>query len=120
MMRPVAGFGGFTLSLACLAQAAISPKDAVNHVGENARVCGLVASATYAQRTKGAPTFLNLDQPYPKQVFTAVIWGSSRSSFAAPPELLRGHKICVAGPITLFRGEPEIVVNNVSQITEQR
>ena len=88
-------------------------------MGENAKVCGVVASAKYSPRTRGAPTFLNLDKPYPQQVFTAVVWGSSRSRFPNPPESLGGARICVSGPITSFRGKPEIVVSSPSQITRQ-
>ena len=58
----------------------ISPKKAINHVGEYKTVKGLVASAKYLSRVKGRPTFLNLDEAYPNQVFTVVIWGGySRS-----------------------------------------
>jgi hypothetical protein len=39
------------------------PDDAINHVGEDAVVCGVVASAKYATSTRRQPTFLNLDKP---------------------------------------------------------
>jgi len=48
----------------------ISPAEAAKHIGEKATVCGVVASARYASRSKGQPTFLNLDKPYPNQIFT--------------------------------------------------
>jgi hypothetical protein len=28
--------------------------------------------------------FLNLDQPYPREVFTVLIWGSDRAKFGTP------------------------------------
>ena len=46
----------------------VNPIDAHKYIGMEKTVCGTVASATYAIRTKGRPTFLNLDQPYPKQI----------------------------------------------------
>jgi len=52
------------------AQTSISAAEAKNHVGERATVCGEVASARYATTSKGNPTFINLDKPYPKQIFT--------------------------------------------------
>jgi hypothetical protein len=61
------------------AAAELTSQQAASHVGETATVCGTVASANYAVRTNRQPTFLNLDQPYPRQVFTIVIWGSDRS-----------------------------------------
>lgn len=90
----------------------IKPSEAASHVGEQARVCGIVASAKYAARSRGAPTFLNLGQPYPRQVFTAVIWGRDRSKFAYPPESLRGSSICVRGLVSLYRGKPQIIVHD--------
>ena len=47
-------------------------------------MCGKVVSTHYAAQTKGQPTFLNLDEAYPRQIFTIVIWGSERS--AASPK----------------------------------
>src|SRR5712692_5691208 len=58
--------------------APLGPEEAASHVGESTTVCGLVASATHAARSRGAPTFLNLGKPYPDQIFTAVIWGDDR------------------------------------------
>jgi len=96
----------------------IAPADAIHHVGETATVCGPVASAKYL--TSGRmPTFLNLDQPYPNQVFTAVIWGSVRPKFKEPPETLQGKSICVTGPISAYKGKAEIVVEDPGQIAVQ-
>ena len=47
-------------------QTPLSAKEAKDHVGEQAKVCGVVASAHFAYRSKGSPTFLNLDEPYPQ------------------------------------------------------
>lgn len=37
-------------------------------------MCGVVASTKHVSTSKGRPTFLNLDKPYPDQPFTVVIW----------------------------------------------
>lgn len=96
----------------------IAASDAGQYVGQKATVCGTVASATFASRTKGQPTFLNLDQPYPRQIFTAVIWGKDRGGFGSPPETAyRGKRICVTGLVELYGGKPEIIVRNPGQIT---
>jgi DNA/RNA endonuclease YhcR with UshA esterase domain len=95
----------------------VNPIDAHKFIGMEKTVCGTVASATYALRTKGRPTFLNLDQPYPKQIFTVLIWGSDRNKFQNPPETsFRGKRICVNGIIEDFRGKPEIIVRSPDQI----
>jgi hypothetical protein len=62
----------------------LSPEEAASHVGENATVCGVVASATYAAQAMAAPTFLDLGKPYANQIFSAVILGSDRTKFGAP------------------------------------
>jgi hypothetical protein len=106
------------LSVILSAQERITPAEAAKYVGKSATVCGLVASTSYAVQSLGRPTFLNLDQPYPKQPFTVVIWGEDCSSFSPPPEkAYSGKKICVSGPVSAFRGEPRIVVTGPSQIT---
>jgi DNA/RNA endonuclease YhcR with UshA esterase domain len=98
---------------------AITPEEAQQHIGQNQTVCGTVASAHYANRTKGQPTFLNIDRPYPNQIFTVLIWGNKRSLFPdAPEKYYSGKKICVTGTITSYRGTPEIVVNGPGQIKE--
>lgn len=89
---------------------------AKDHVGEREVVCGQVASARYASKTKGEPTFLNLDQPYPKQIFTILIWGSDRSKFGQPESKYQGQRVCVTGKITSYRNAPEIVVNDPAQL----
>ncbi|MGO8991611.1 MAG: DNA-binding protein [bacterium] len=95
----------------------VNPIDAHKYIGMEKTVCGTVASATYAVRTKGRPTFLNLDQPYPKQIFTVLIWGSDRNKFQNPPETsFRGKRICVSGIVEDFRGKPEIIVRSPDQI----
>ena len=97
----------------------ISAADAASHVGESTKVCGVVASAKYATGTRKQPTFLNLDRPYPNQVFTALIWGSDRSAFPYAPEGLQGKRICVKGVIEVYKGRPEIIVTGPSQIEVQ-
>src|SRR5581483_6507964 len=59
----------------------VSAIEAKSHVGERAEVCGKVAGARYAKSAKGQPTFLNLDEPYPKPVFTTLIWEATAPTF---------------------------------------
>ena len=97
---------------------AIAAENALNYVGQTGTVCGTVASVRYAVHTKGQPTFLNLNRPYPNQIFTALVWGRDRAKFLEPPETCyRGRKICVTGRIVEYRGKAEIIVKDPSQIT---
>ncbi len=57
------------------AQETITPQDAAKYTGQQKTVCGTVATAHFAVKVKGQPTFINLDKPYPNQVFTVPIWG---------------------------------------------
>jgi DNA/RNA endonuclease YhcR with UshA esterase domain len=103
------------VALPCAA-APLSPDEARQHVGQSATVCGTVASAHYALPSQ--TTFLNFDKPYPHQPFTAVIFRGDRSKFGTPEKLLRGKRVCVSGPIRLYRGVPEIVLDNPAQLTQ--
>jgi hypothetical protein len=114
----------FALVLFCSALAyagnSIQAKEARNHVGEDATVCGVVASAHYAASSRGRPTFINLDQPYPNQIFTIVIWEEDRAKFGNPEERYNDKNICVTGTITLYRGAAETTVREPGQITVQQ
>ncbi len=87
----------------------IPATEAAKHVGENATVCGTIASEHTATSSKGTPTFINLDRPYPSQVFTMLIWGDDRERVGKVPD---SGKICGIGVITEYRGAPEIVLRD--------
>src|ERR1700675_1808972 len=72
--------GLFTFGFCAAAQnAKLTAREARDHVGEVQTVCGKLASTHYAADSKGQPTFLNLDEPYPKEIFTNSDLGSDRS-----------------------------------------
>jgi hypothetical protein len=118
IVRILVALAGVPLATASFAADTVSPAEAMKHVGEHARVCGKVVSTKYAESSRRSPTFLNLDQAYPNQVFTAVIWGDARPKFKTPPELIKGHAICVNGTITLYKGRAEMEVSDPAQIEE--
>ena len=99
------------------ADVAFTPEQAKAHLCELATVCGTVASAKYASSSRGQPTFLNLDRPYPQQIFTIVIWGTDRPQFGTPETEYLGKRLCVTGQIESYRGTLEIVVKEKSQLT---
>jgi DNA/RNA endonuclease YhcR with UshA esterase domain len=94
----------------------ITAAEAKDHVGETRTVCGKVVGTHYAVKSKGEPTFLNLDEPYPKEVFTISIWGSDRAKFGAAETKYKDANVCVTGKITSYRGKPEIIATEPSQI----
>jgi len=89
---------------------------AAQHVGELARVCGVVASAKFAESSSRQPTFLNLDKAFPTHIFTVVIWGQDRRKFGAPESAYANKRLCVTGTIQLYRGRPQIIATEASQI----
>ena len=93
----------------------ISAADAKNHVGENATVCGKVASERTATSSRGEPTFINLDAAYPNQIFTILVWGDDRQKVGALPR--EGSRVCAKGEIQVYRGVPEIVVRSSGQLS---
>ena len=106
--------GGFP---ALAQQNTIATSGAGQFVGKRATVCGIVATAVFAKRNMGQPTFLDLDRPHPHQIFTAVIWGSDRNKLRGAPETAyRGRWVCVTGLVEAYQGRPEIIVRNLAQI----
>jgi len=87
------------------------------HIGEIIEVCGLVASTRYAPTSKGAPTWLNFDYPYPSHTFTVIIWGSDRSAFPTNPErYYENETVCATGVVESYQGEPQIVGTSANQL----
>ena len=95
-----------------------STGQAATHIGETATVCGTVADTHYAEGARGAPTLLNLDQRFPHQIFTVVIWGEDRPAFGSPEATLMGKHICITGKIELYRGHPEIILRSPNQLNQ--
>lgn len=123
MRKPlaIAGFCVLLTGSGLLAQTdVVKPSEAKDHVGERATVCGKVVSGHFAQKSKGQPTFLNLDEAYPRQIFTIVIWGSDREKFGTPETKYENNRVCVTGKITTYRNEPEVTATNPDQIVIQK
>jgi micrococcal nuclease len=98
----------------------LNASEAKDHVGETATVCGKVASTKFAAASRSQPTFLNLDKPYPNNVFTVLIWGADRQKFGQPEEKYRDKEVCVTGSIAIYRGVAEIVAKEPTQIKLQQ
>jgi micrococcal nuclease len=98
----------------------LTATEAIEHVGEHATVCGQVANTKYASNSRGQPTFINIDRPYPNHVFTIVIWGSDRPAFGRPEGDYEDKRVCVTGRIGTYRGKAQIVATTPSQITIQK
>lgn len=104
----------FGLALGPVAAQSISAADARNHVGEKATVCGKVADERTVTSSSEEPTFINLDAPYPRQIFTIVTWREDRPAVGKLPG--QGSRVCITGLIEKYRGVPEIKLWSRSQL----
>ncbi len=107
----------FALGQAATA-ASITGPEAKKHIGVESTVCGVVASTRYLETSASRMTFLNFDRPNPNQTFTVVIFGEHREKFGRPEVRYKDRQICVTGRIAEFRGTPQIVATDPSQIKE--
>jgi DNA/RNA endonuclease YhcR with UshA esterase domain len=100
-------------SRAGVAQQTVIPDSAaVHHVGQTGTVEGTVVNV-HATRT--GTTFLNFGTAYPNQTFTAVIFRSAASRFPNPQQW-EGKRVRVTGRVQLYRGRPEIILQEPSQL----
>lgn len=96
----------------------ITSAQASGHVGERTTVCGKVVGANYASGSKGSPTFLNFDKPYPNHPFVVVIWGSDRSNFPSSPEKhYLNKRLCATGLIETYKGKPQIIAREGHELS---
>lgn len=100
-----------TLSSSLLFADNIPASEASSHTGENTTVCGAVMGVHFAAGSKGKPTFINFDKPYPNQDFTVMIWDDDRSAFGDLNKY-SGKQVCAHGTITEYRGKPEMILHN--------
>jgi len=97
------------------AQKVISASDAAKHLNEKVTICEKVFSTKLI--TPSNMTFLDLGGYHPNQLLTVVIKGEDRSKFKdAPDEYFKGRNVCVTGTVIDYKGKPEIVVSDPSQI----
>jgi micrococcal nuclease len=102
-------------ALKAAAQTTISAKDAAKHINEKVTVCDKVWSTKLLDGSN--MTFLDMGGYHPNQLLTIVIKGENRSKFKGKPENdYKQKKICVTGTIINYKGKPEIVVSDPSQI----
>ena len=89
----------------------IPAADAKNYIGERTTVCGLVANKRVASQSQGAPTFVDLDKPYPSQSLTVLVWERDKGNVGSLPG---SGQLCVTGLIVQYRGKAEIVLHDAA------
>ena len=88
-----------------------SSKDALNHINESGTVKGYIADVAIREKV----AYLNFDDKYPKNNFSAVIFKDKFSLFG---DLLkfRNKKAEVSGKITIYVGKAQIILESPEQI----
>lgn len=91
-------------------------QQAASKVGSTVSIVGKVVSAKFIPKSQS--TFLNLDQSFPNQIFSIMIWKDGRRNFSYQPEKeLEGKYIVVTGKVELDKnGIPGITVTREEQI----
>ena len=89
----------------------ITAAEATNHIDSQAIVIGKVVEVYTTDKL----VRLNLDKPFPKQPFTAVIFGSNTNLFSNLDKL-KGKTVEVSGKITEYRDKPQIILASTNQL----
>ena len=89
----------------------IQAADAKANIGTNAIVTGKIVEVNIAEKL----VRLNFEKPFPKQLFTAVIFGDKTNLF---PDLdkLKDKAVEVSGKIIAYRDRPQIVLTSTNQL----
>ncbi|QFT13514.1 hypothetical protein [Vibrio sp. THAF190c] len=81
------------------------------YVGETVMACGTVKQVS----AKKQANFLNLDEQYPNQTLTLLIWNNNLDTFTkrfGDLNYLKGHRVCARGKITEYKGSLQIKLTN--------
>ena len=90
----------------------IDAKDAAQHVGETVVVTGTIADV---HQFKGGSVVLNFGAKYPNQVFVVFIPSKLAGVTGDMLEYV-GKEMVVEGDIELYRGKPEIKLEDAGQL----
>ncbi|MBP9786819.1 MAG: hypothetical protein KBC72_04445 [Acinetobacter sp.] len=92
----------------------IPASEAKNYVGKKLVVCGYVAEI----KTIKDRTYINMGNVYPNQEMAVIIWPDAARKFDSILNTIGGKFLCLGGEITLYKGVPQISLNDLSQIVE--
>jgi DNA/RNA endonuclease YhcR with UshA esterase domain len=90
----------------------VMPADVKAHVGQTVTVEGAVSDV----HTVGSGvTFIDMGGRYPDNAFTAVIFAADAGKFPNV-SALNGKTVDITGPVQLYKGTPEILLNEAAQV----
>ncbi len=94
------------------------PKEVLKHEGELVSVEGCVASAILMENINGKPLFLNMFDPYPRNLFSVVIWGQDQANFLSAAEYDK-KMVLISGMVEKSKDKERFTISlrNPKQIT---
>lgn len=89
----------------------ITTKEVNDYINKNVTVTGYVAQVVMRPKVN----YLNFDNKYPDNTFTAVIFPSDMHKFE---DLMKyeNKNVKVTGRLSLYKDKPQIIINSISQI----
>lgn len=88
---------------------------ASEYEGKLVQICSKVYSTKVLD--SNGMTFLNVGADYPDSPLTIVIYSDKLQNFSfKPSDYYKGKTICLKGKIKIYKGKPEIIVSNESEI----
>jgi hypothetical protein len=116
----LAALGAIPSTLSAQDVPEVTPREAGTHIGETAKICGHVQSASYLEDRDRAPTVMRVGGTYPYERINVVIYGENRAKFSPPPEeMFRGKDVCVTGMIDFYDGSAAIEADAPDKIEVQ-
>lgn len=103
---------GLELAAAPARAQTIAPSEAQAHVGQTVTIEGAVSNV---HRLNSGITFIDLGGRYPDNVFTAVILAADAGKFSNL-SAFEGKTVDITGKVQLYKGKPEIVLNDAGQL----
>ena len=103
---------GFVLAAAPAGAQTIGSAEAKAHVGQTVTV---EAAVVDVHTVRSGVTFLDIGGRYPDNDFTAVIFAADAVKFPNV-RALAGKTVAISGPVQLYKGRPEIVLNAADQL----
>jgi micrococcal nuclease len=105
--------------LSAFGQTKITAKDASKHLNEKVMVCDQIFGGKYL--SGAGLTLIDVGGSHPNELLTLVIKGEDRKKFTSPPEeTFKDKKVCITGEVIDYKGKPEIMITDSSQIREDK
>ncbi|QQL50364.1 hypothetical protein [Mucilaginibacter ginkgonis] len=103
------------ITASSFAQTKIESKDAGKHLNETVMVCDKIVGGKFFSNSQ--TTLLDVTSAHPNETMTVVIKGDDRKKFSEAPETyFLNKKVCITGKLIDYKGKPEIIITEASQL----